>query len=390
MRILVADDDPTSLAILERKLSQWGYEVETARDGDEAWAKFSAKPFPIIVCDWIMPGLTGPELCRRIRHRKSSRYTHIIMVTSKTDTASSIEGLKAGADDYVGKPFDPAELLARLQAGERQLRLEDELANRVEELARANERMKRDLDAAARVQQTLLPKKLPDLPSVDVAWRFRPCEELAGDILNVFLLTPRRLAFYLLDVSGHGVASALLAAGLSRVLTPFPPSVLVDDNGMPHAPSRVFASLNREFPVSDATGGQYFTILYGVLNLDSGVVIYGHAGHPHVILAPANGEPRRIGEGTVPVGFIPEMTYENRTANLAAGDRLVIYSDGVTEAMNDHEEMLGEERLLNYLSKSRKRPLDRVAEGIVKAAIAWSHRGNPEDDISVLALEWKK
>ena len=128
MKVLIADDDPVSLLLLESTLADWGYEVTVARDGIAAWeALRGALAPPIAVLDWMMPGLDGVEVCRKVRHESDAPYVYLIMLTGKTDTRDIVQGMEAGADDYLSKPVDEQELQVRLRAGRRIVELQEAL-----------------------------------------------------------------------------------------------------------------------------------------------------------------------------------------------------------------------------------------------------------------------
>ena len=140
MRILIADDSIVSRHLLDATLRKWGYEVVVACDGIEAWNVLESENSPkLAILDWVMPGLTGPEVCRRVREHAKDKdtYTYILLLTSKSLKEDLIEGMESGADDYVTKPFDQHELKVRLRAGTRIIDLERELVAAREELARA-------------------------------------------------------------------------------------------------------------------------------------------------------------------------------------------------------------------------------------------------------------
>jgi diguanylate cyclase (GGDEF)-like protein len=126
--ILVADDDPIGRHLLERLLVQWSYDVVVASDGDEAWWTLSREDGPrLAILDWMMPGMDGVEICRELRRQMPQPYTYILLLTAKTQKSDLIEGMQAGADDYITKPFDPDELRVRLRAGRRILDLQEHL-----------------------------------------------------------------------------------------------------------------------------------------------------------------------------------------------------------------------------------------------------------------------
>ena len=143
MRALVADDDRVGAAVLAATLERWGLDVVMAKDGHEAWRIVEADSgIAMLIADWVMPGIDGPELCRRIRSQDSLRHMYIIMLTGRADRTDVVAGLDAGADDYVVKPFDQDELRARVQVGRRVLSLQHSLSERVEELQTALSRVK--------------------------------------------------------------------------------------------------------------------------------------------------------------------------------------------------------------------------------------------------------
>src|SRR5262245_3070706 len=161
MRVLIADDDPISRRLLERTLQLWGYEVTTARDGAEAWRIFEERDFPLVITDWLMPGLDGLELVRRIRASQRPGYVFVILLAAASARREIIAGIVAGADDFVSKPFDREELHARLRTGVRILQLEQALLDRNRALSDRNAEMEQDLRMACEVQQALLPQGYP-------------------------------------------------------------------------------------------------------------------------------------------------------------------------------------------------------------------------------------
>ena len=143
MRVLIADDDPTSRRMLEAILTKWGYDVTVACDGNEAWEHLQRPDAPgLVLLDWMMPGMEGVEICRKLRKEKRLRPAYIVIVTTRDSKQDLVQGLAAGANDYIGKPFDNEELRARIEVGQRVVELESALADRVEELQNALDHVK--------------------------------------------------------------------------------------------------------------------------------------------------------------------------------------------------------------------------------------------------------
>lgn len=263
------------------------------------------------------------------------------------------------------------------------------------QLTSTNQRMRANLNAAAKVQQALLPDRLPKPKRVRFAWRFQPCDELAGDILNVFKLDKNHVGLYLLDVSGHGTAAALLAVSVSRLLSPMPHySSLVRDHDHDEeacedhivSPAEVAGRLNKNFRW-DSESNQFFTLIYGVLNTDTLLFRYVAAGHPGPALFPSFGAPRVPKGKGLPIG-VGDDPYEDQEIQLAPGDRLFLYSDGITEVMNAQRQLFGRNRLLECVVSAPKDSLDATIGVLMDELQAWNGgNANFDDDLSLLAVE---
>lgn len=260
------------------------------------------------------------------------------------------------------------------------------------QLTRVNRRMKRNLQTAAKVQYALLPEHLPKVKGVNFAWKFRPCDELAGDILNIFRINRQSVGLYLLDVSGHGTAAALMAVSVSRMLSPKAlSSSLVreeDESSSDYlvvSPARVAEELNIHFPW-DAETGQFFTLIYGVLDTVTLEFRYVSAGHPGPAHFAKGKEPVITRSPGMPIGLALEPYIEQRI-QLAPGDRLHLYSDGVTEAMDERRELFGVSRLLESLHCGGDCPLADCQDKLMQALETFRGGTRFDDDISLVSLE---
>lgn len=392
MRILIVDDEPVNRLVLTRKLAQWGHEVVQACDGAEAWERIQAEPFRMVITDWMMPEVDGIELTRRIRGSPFGGYCYVLLLTARSGTAALVEGMEAGADDFVVKPFEVEELRARIRAGERVLQLESDLAEHNERLSRAYASARRDLEAAAEMQKSLLPSPKLALAGILPSWRFLPARYVAGDVFGLHPLDADRTSFHVLDVAGHGVPSAMLSFTLSKVLAPgLAPDGLLKHStpespfGVWAEPADVLRELNRRFQ-DDSDAMKYFTMVYGVADVREGRVTVAQAGHPPPLLL-RGGEVRRLGDTGYPIGMLPGLEYEQVEAPFEPGDRLLLYSDGVTECMNAEREPFRVGRLERWLDSSRGLPLEAAVSALERDLRAW--RGGDEftDDVSFLALE---
>lgn len=389
MRILIADDEPVVRLILSRALAQWGHEVVVAVDGEEAWAHYEQQPFRLVISDWMMPRVDGIELTRRIRASRTPGYSYVVLLTGRSGVASLVEGMEAGADDFMVKPFQVDELRARVRAGERMLRLESDLAERSQRLSQALDSARHDLEAAASLQRTLLPSPGHEWPAVRSAWRLLPASLVAGDVFGVHALGSRYTAFYLLDVAGHGVSSAMLSFSLSKMLSPegLLTRPRADGRSEPVPPAEVLAELNARFQ-ADVDSMKYFTILYGLLDSESDQITLAQGGHPSPIHVRGD-TVTRLGASGFPIGMLPGMEFEQESFAFAPGDRLFLYSDGVTECPGPGREPFRVERFEAALRAGADVSLETSVAGIERELRAWSGSDEFSDDVTLLALERK-
>ena len=269
-----------------------------------------------------------------------------------------------------------------------------ELTELNDRISRINSQMVRDLEAAAKVQQSLLPSAHVTLPATHVAWRYVPCHSLAGDFLNVFPLDDEHAGLFVVDVSGHGVPSSLMAVTVGRFLTPkvSDQSLLVrqgtDGRIAVVRPAEVATQLNRLFQ-ADEFSGLYFTMLYGVLHLPTGRLDYVSGGHPSLVRVPAGGTPEFHPVEGFPIAFVPDVEYEQHSLQLNPGDRIYLYSDGVTEAMDKERQQLGDEAMAGVLAATRGRPLEESVGALLQRVEDWCQPIGPLDDVSILGVEWR-
>ncbi len=405
--ILVVDDTPANLQVLAGMLKDRGYKVRPVPSGKLALLAARRDPPDLILLDINMPQMNGYEVCEQLKTDTELQGIPVIFISALTEQLDKVKAFATGGVDYITKPFQMEELHARvethlklrhlqieLQASNAQLaasnvRLEETNAN----LEKVNARMSRDLKAAAKIQESFLPREAPSLLDMNFAWIYQPCDELAGDGLNIIPLGDGHVGLYILDVSGHGVASALLSVSLSRLLSPHsdPSSILIRDTGGSAEPeitppAEVAAHLNRLFPF-DATIGQFATLVYGVLNAATGEFRYVSAGHPGPLHLPCGADPVILKSESFPIGLADEA-YEERSVHLGPGDRLYLYSDGVPEAMDSAGSQFGDARLLKAIDQGRSEVLKDDMTTLLGEITQWSGSSKPHDDISILAVEF--
>jgi sigma-B regulation protein RsbU (phosphoserine phosphatase) len=382
-KILIVDDDSVTRDLLKLYLTRWGYECTVAINGIHAWELFQKDHFDIVLTDWIMPGLQGTELCEKIKNSTKKGYTYTILCTIKDNVQNVVEGIESGADDYIPKPFDHNELKVRIAAGERILKLERSLEEK-------NQRIDRNLKQAAISLESMLPiRRKGSILNID--WFFKPAAYIGGDVFNIFNIDDDHCIMFSIDVSGHGIASALFAVTLSNMLSPWMTSSeaglsrsrLVIENLF--EPAAVASDLNNRFqlePPSDL----YFTMFYAIYSKKDGSLRWIRAGHPPPIII-NNDKLVVLREGDPPIGFLPGYKFTQYQCKLEKNDRLFLYTDGITEATDKAAVPFGIERLINELRLNFNNPLKATIQNLEHTIL--NYRGNDEfdDDISLLGLE---
>ncbi|MGH1363052.1 MAG: SpoIIE family protein phosphatase [Calditrichia bacterium] len=398
MKVLLIEDEKNTGVFLKSCLIKWGYETEWRRDGLSGFKSFCQDSFSIVIVDWLMPEMNGLDLVKKIREVPRSGYVYIIMLSSVEKKSEMVEAIESGVDDFLRKPCYPAELRARIRAGERIIRNEEilfatnsEVHKDNQHLTRVNDRMRQMLVAASQIQQSLLPKKLLPFEGLSLAWKLRPSRELSGDMLNMIELNDENVGIYLIDVSGQGLAAALLSVSLTRMLTPslggytlFKPSS--DDAHNLRTPNEVIDLLNRQFQ-NDFENPQFFSLFYGVYNRKSRILRFTVAGYPACVKVNVDGEAAFVKEGGLPVGLLPEAQYVTQELKLQYGERIYIYSDSVTRAYADKNSAIYPSRLIDCIEEVHSRSMSDVLEKVFGVAESNAASVVSRDDMSMVGVE---
>lgn len=381
MQVLVVEDARDQRRLLCAVVRKLGHQVFEAEDGLQALALLAEQPeIRIVISDWMMPELDGIGLCEAIRNSDFNRYIYFVLLTGKTDREAMVEGLSVGADDFLSKPVDIRELEVRLKAGQRVVELELTLDRKNDQLVEALNTVENDLAAAARTHESLLCPPAT-LQGVGFDWHFQPSQILGGDMFGYHELDDEHLVFYQLDVAGHGIPSALFSFALNNLLRD------INDNS---SPEQLLQQLNKRFQGSAETM-LYFTMSYGVLHTPSGHVRIIHAGHPPTIWLQNDNTVKSIGRPGVPVGMMPSVKWHSDELIMQPGDRLFLYSDGITECEQDGQdsELFGEQRLVNLLQSSASLPMRDMIERVWCELCQWRGSDTFDDDMTYLVMEYR-
>lgn len=400
-RVLVVDDSRAQRRVLSASLSRQGFEVVEAGSGAEALDIARAEPVDLVLSDWMMPGMDGLELCRQVRALPSQHYVYFILLTSKNEKGAVAQGLDVGADDFLNKPVNPEELRARIAAGDRILKMERELSEKnrlvsdtLTEISALYDAVDRDLIEARKMQQALVRERYRDFGPAAVSLLLKPSGHVGGDLVGFFQAGPGRVAVYSIDVSGHGIASALLTARLAGYLSDGAPEhniALTPDGegGYVARPASEVATLLNILMLEEMKSDLYFTLALGYLDLATGEVEITQCGHPNPAVQWASGKVEYVGEHGMPIGLLDEADYTQWRIKLAPGERLLFYSDGFTECTDAEGEMLEEEGFAFLIGQSADLVANDFFEALVWDLDLFNGGHDFADDLSGAMIEYR-
>ncbi|WP_296765963.1 SpoIIE family protein phosphatase [Sediminimonas sp.] len=398
--VLVVDDSKLQRRILSASLARWGFAVREAASGTEALAQCRETPPDIVLSDWMMPGMDGLEFCRAFRDIPRDQYGYFILLTSKAEKEAVARGLDCGADDFLNKPVNSAELRARINAGARLLRAQRDLKEKnrllsdtLDQLQTLYDALDRDLIEARKLQQSLLRDRQRVFGPARVSLVLQSSGHVGGDLVGLYPINEAHFGVFAIDVSGHGISSALMTARLAGYLSSAAPEHNIalrktaDGHYAPRAPAQAVGILNRMILDEMATE-HYFTLLLADVDIRDGTVRFAQAGHPHPLVQRRDGRIEAIGTGGLPVGLIPGATFEQSQTTLRPGDRLLIQSDGITECAAPDGSLLNDEGLMDMLAGMQDLTGSDLLTGVLARLNDYAGHTDLADDISAVLLEF--
>ncbi len=369
--ILVVDDDPVILRVLDNYLTLEGYSVVTALTGSEALELVESGALPdLIILDVMLPRISGYDVARAIREKHPPHELPIIMLSAKNMPADAVTGIGAGANDFLVKPLGREELAVRVNN-----------LVAMKESAREHRKLdvlKRDLDIAHEIQQSLILRTLPEIRGASIAVRYQAMAELGGDFYDIHSLGDGVLAVLIADVSGHGIAAALICSML-RVAYAFHLLETTD-------PAALMERINAT--MGDLTHGQFITALFAVVDIPGRKLSCASAGHWPAAILRNHGEASHFPPDTgIPFGWDPAFRYTGATTELASGDRIVCYTDGLVECRNASNELFGTERTIQASARERAGSPEECAESILSGLRAWHGARGFDDDVTLIIID---
>lgn len=384
LSVLVVDDSATERMRIINLVKKLGYPVEEAVDGEDALTKLNATAHRLIITDLTMPNMDGFELCRKIRSAEQFEDPYIIMLTASDDHQDLVEGMDAGADDFVTKPAHKEELRVRLAAGARLIGMRDSVEAQNLTLREAQLQNENELALAARLQKEYVPKDQWLSPTLQLATHFAMTRGIGGDAMGLVHPKQGQTLLYQIDVMGHGIASAMLSFALQNAMQQML-NYYLSQSTMPPL-HQIARRLNERFP-SERFSGLYFTLLLALIDEEQDKLSYCQAGHPHPCVISPEGDQIQITRGSFPVGLFDFADFETRTLPFSVGSTLMLSSDGLFDVQSPTGEALGRSAIETLLQAAPKLSADDMMKQIVSTKRDWQRHEPLADDVSILLVK---
>lgn len=374
--VLLVDDEPANIQIVNSILKDQ-YKIKVATSGAKALELVAATPPPdLILLDVVMPEMDGYEVCTRLKTTPETKDIPVVFLTGQTDVTDETKGFDVGAVDYIHKPFSPAVVQARVHT---HLTLRDIR----QQLARQLDSITKELETARKIQFSILPNQLPVIQDLEIAARYVPMTQVAGDFYDFIVVDDKHIGVLVADVSGHGMPAALIASMLKIALAA--QSEWADD------PAKVLTGLNQS--LCGKFHDHYITAVYVYLDMDKRRMRYAGAGHsPILMFDGVTGQTRELDENGFFLSWVADATYNAREIPLGKGDWIILYSDGITETVNRIEEEFGRDRFRAFVEANSYLPPEEFADKVLTDILKWSGRTQaeePDDDVTLVALHTK-
>jgi serine phosphatase RsbU (regulator of sigma subunit) len=372
-RVLIVDDAKTNIDILVEVL-RGEYKLSVALDGAAALRSVEKSPPDLVLLDIVMPGLDGYEVCRRLRAHEPTREVPVMFLSSLEDVKNKAQGFELGGNDYLTKPFEVLEIKARVRSLLKAKAYADAI----------REAMARDLQIAREIQMGILPADTGAATNgtgLDVHAIIEPAQQVGGDLYEVLRVSDRRVVVALGDVSGKGIPAALFMAVTVTVLRTLARQIA--------EPDEILRRLNDELAEQNPRG-MFVTLQCLVFDLEHERVSCAGAGH-HQLAVVSPGRPVRLAcpSSGRPAGLMLLNPIERETLSLERGDTFVLFSDGVSEAMNAEEDFYGEERLLAALATASGATPAETVMRVLADVRAFTAGAKQSDDITLLAVQYR-
>jgi len=371
--ILVIDDSKLNRAVIRDTLSGMSMTIHECENGAEGLDQLASNRFDLILVDTVMPIMDGITFLKEFKQNTGKEFIPTILMTGSDDLNSKIKGLNVGADDFLQKPINQKELVARVCSLLRLKRTHDQLYEK-------NELINKELFAARKIQQFIIPESFSHVPYPSITGRYMPMEDIGGDFYDCYNISPEETGILIADVTGHGIPAALIVTMTKMIFSIYAPKY--------KSTAGLFSRVNFEIREM-LLENQYITGFYAIYNKSKGLLRFTNAGHvqPYIY--------RRSKNKIIPLdtngfflGILEDANYEEKAIRIEAGDRFLLYTDGVTELKNSDKKEYGSDGLISFMLENKDVFGDVFCDELISSLHKHCHRDKRNDDIAFLNIEF--
>jgi serine phosphatase RsbU (regulator of sigma subunit) len=371
--ILVIDDSKLNRAIIKKTLSELNMKVDEAVDGIEGLNALQKKKYDLILVDIIMPKLDGFGFLSKFKDLIGNNFVPVILMTGSDDLNSKIKGLRIGADDFLIKPLNEKELVARVLSLLRLKSVHNELYEK-------NLQLKKELEIAKRIQQFIIPKDFSQILYPAVSGHYHPIEDIGGDFFDCYPLPDGNYGFLIADVTGHGIPAALVMSMAKMIFSIYATRF--------NSTRELFTSINEQMN-GLLLDTQYITAFFVIYDNKTKTIKYTNAGHTRALYYRSSSKKvLALDTSGFFIGLSQESNYEEKSLSIEPGDRLVLYTDGITEIKNSQGEEFGENKLAKFMVQNVNIIGDNFCNLLFEEIVSYAPHENRVDDIAFLNIEF--
>jgi phosphoserine phosphatase RsbU/P len=384
-KILIVDDEPFNVDYVEQELEDEGYETISATDGQEALDKINRESPDLVLLDIMMPVMDGFEVLSKLKENPETRDIPVIVISASNDLKSVVRGIQSGAEDYLPKPFEPTLLNARISSSLEKKHLRDMQKLYLKSL-------ERELEIGREIQKGFLPPELPRVEGWEIAAYFNAAREVAGDYYDTFQLADGNLICVVGDVCGKGVGAALYMALFRSLIRATSKNdyfyETYGEQGQNNAEllQHVISFTNNYVAEAHGHTSMFSTVFIGIINLKDGRLTYINCGNEPALLAGREGTITELWPTGPIVGVIPNAEFFAKEILMEDNELLLVYTDGVTDALNINEVSFGREHLVDLL-KENQTSCDKLLNNIEGQLNQFIGEAVQFDDITALAIK---
>ncbi|MFH1742305.1 MAG: SpoIIE family protein phosphatase [bacterium] len=382
-KILAVDDSKLNVFLLQKTLGAENYEVIAAYSGEEALRRIREDNPDLVLLDVMMPGMDGYEVCREIKRycESETRFIPVVLLTALDNVESKITGLESGADEYLVKPLDRDELLARVRSMLRIKDLQERLLQMNSQLNQAQKIIEEELKIVGQIQRSFLPSTFPKHEKIDIASSYLPSSQAGGDYFDIIEVDEHNLGIVMADVTGHGASAAVVMAVTHLLMRSFVNTFKF--------PSTALKVVNEKLN-SHLSSDHYVTMFYGILNTETMRFVYSSAGHiPMYHHCASDGSVHEMRtEFGFPLRAFQSDNYDEVEIQLKPGDKMVLFTDGIVESLSEAHQVYGEERMIQVIRKEGCHSAQNTIDALIWDWTQFRGRSPMRDDMTLLALRY--